>query len=145
MDERVKAYLEANQAAAMITTRKGGSPHVARVGVGLVDGKLWSSGTQTRRRTAHIRRDPRATLFVFGEGYGWLGLDTTVSILDGPDVPQLTLVFMREMQAAAGQTPAPGHITWFGTEKTEDEFLQIMVDEQRILYEFEVVRAYGMY
>ena len=34
---------------------------------------------------------------------------------------------------------------WFGQEKTEEEFLQIMVEEQRLIYEFDVTRAYGMY
>jgi len=48
MDERVRAFLERNHAAAMITLRKNGTPHVARVGVGLIDGELWSSGTQGR-------------------------------------------------------------------------------------------------
>jgi hypothetical protein len=145
MDERIRTYLEANQSAAMITLRKDGTPHVARVGVGLVDGRLWSSGTQSRVRTEHIRRDPRSTLFVFGGGYGWLGLETHVTILDGPDVPQRTLGFMREMQSSSGPAAQPGRVMWFGQEKTEEEFLQIMVDEQRLLYEFEIVRAYGMY
>ena len=145
MDKRIRSFLEANQSAAMTTLRANGTPHVARIGLGMLDGKIWSSGTQTRLRTKHLRRDPRATLFVFEAGYRWLALETTVTILEGPDVPNQTLRFMRALQHDFDTKPAPGHVMWFGQEKTEEEFLQIMVEEQRLIYEFDVTRAYGMY
>jgi hypothetical protein len=34
---------------------------------------------------------------------------------------------------------------WFGQKKTIEEFRQAMIDEERLVYEFEVKRAYGMY
>ena len=145
MDERIRSFLEANQSAAMTTLRANGTPHVARIGLGMLDGKIWSSGTQTRLRTTHLRRDPRATLFVFESGYRWLALETTVTLLEGPDVPNQTLRFMRALQDDLDTKPAPGHVMWFGQEKTEEEFLQIMVEEQRLIYEFNVTRAYGVY
>ncbi|RLT26662.1 MAG: hypothetical protein DWI48_05685 [Chloroflexi bacterium] len=46
MDDAVRAYLEKNHAAAMITLRADGTPHAARIGVALVGDKLWSSGNQ---------------------------------------------------------------------------------------------------
>ena len=57
MDERVRTFLERNHAAIMVTTKPDGIAHVARVGVGLVDGQLESSGTRGRVRTEHLRRD----------------------------------------------------------------------------------------
>ncbi len=84
MDERIQAFLEANQSAAMITLRADGTPHVARIGLGIIEGKIWSSATQGRVRTKHIRRDPRSTLYISEPGYRWLGLETTVTILEGP-------------------------------------------------------------
>jgi hypothetical protein len=40
----------------------------------------------------------------------------------------------------------PGEpIAWYGSPKTEEEFLRIMVEEQRLIYEFDVLRSYGMY
>ena len=145
MDERIQSFLEANQSAAMTTLRADGTPHVARIGLGVLNGKIWSSGTQTRLRTKHLRRDPRSTLFVFEAGYRWLGLETTVTILEGPDVPDQTLRFMRALQENLETKAAPGHVMWFGQEKTEKEFREIMVEEQRLIYEFNVTRAYGMY
>lgn len=34
---------------------------------------------------------------------------------------------------------------WYGQERTVDEFLRLMVEEQRLIYEFEVEKVYGMY
>src|SRR5206468_9116879 len=50
-----RAFLDAHHAAAMITLRADGTPHAVRVGVALVDGMLWSSGTHDRLRTGHLR------------------------------------------------------------------------------------------
>ena len=36
-------------------------------------------------------------------------------------------------------------ILWYGQPQTPEEFLQTMRDEGRLVYEFEVRRAYGMY
>jgi PPOX class probable F420-dependent enzyme len=132
VDDRVRTFIkEKNHGAVMITLKKDGTPHVARVGVGLVDGKLWSSGAQTRVRTKHLRRDPRSTLFVLGgHPQEWLGLECRVIILDGPDAPQLNLSLYREL---AGE---PDDL---------DEYLAAMVTEQRLIYEFEILRAYGQY
>src|SRR4051812_2020387 len=115
MDDKVRTFLEKHRDAVMTTTKKDGMPHVARIGVGLVDGKLWSSGTQTRVRTGHIRRDPRSALMVMGDTrWEWLGLETRVTILDGPDAPQLNLKLYR---ALAGE---PDDV---------DEYLDAMVKE----------------
>jgi hypothetical protein len=36
-------------------------------------------------------------------------------------------------------------LTWFGADTEEPEFLQKMVEEGRLIYEFEVTRAYGLH
>jgi len=143
MDEAVQAFLERNRTAAMVTLRRDGTPHSVRVGVGVVDGKLWSSGTHTRARTRHLRRDPRSTLSVFDAEWRWLTLECTVTILDGPDAPQLNLRLMQLMQQ--GMHVEPGKINWFGRQLTHEAFLETMVQEQRLIYEFDIVRSYGMY
>jgi PPOX class probable F420-dependent enzyme len=131
LSDEDREFLEQNRSAAMVTLREDGTPHVARVGVGLVDGKLWSSGTQARIRTKHLRRDPRSTLFVFdpANAWRWLGLETTVTILDGPDAPQLNLTLYR---------------TLAGEPEDLEEYLKAMVTEQRLIYQFEVNRTYGI-
>jgi PPOX class probable F420-dependent enzyme len=132
MDEKVRSFLEKHHGAVMTTLKKDGTPHVARVGAGLVDGKLWSSGTATRIRTKHLRRDPRSTLFVFGgHAQEWAGLETKVTILDGDDAPQLNLALYRVL---AGKDP-----------DDMDEYLKAMADDERLIYEFEILHSYGQF
>jgi len=131
MEDNVRLFLEKHHDAVQTTLKKDGTPHVARIGIGLVDGKLWSSATQDRARTANLRRDPRSTLMVMGDNrYEWMGLETRVTILDGPDAPQLNLKLYRVL---AGE---PDDL---------DEYLAAMVAEKRLIYEFEPVGSYGQF
>jgi hypothetical protein len=70
-------------------------------------------------------------LFVFdvSNAWRWLGLETTVTILDGPDAPELNLALYR---------------TLAGEPEDAQEYLSAMVAEQRLIYEFEINRAYGI-
>ena len=139
LTEKQRAFLEQNRSAAMITVARDGSPRVVRVGVAVVDGQLWSSGTHGRVRTKRLRRDPRCTLFVFDPGYSWLALDTRVQILDGPDVPDLSVRLFRRMQ-----NRPTGPLTWFGRELDTEAFRQTLVDDRRLIYQFGIVRGYGL-
>ena len=149
MDERELNFVKEAASASMITLRRDGTPHATRVGVSVVDGKVWSSGTQTRLRTRHLRRDPRSTLFVFDttpdKNWRWLTLESTVTILDGDDAPQLNMRLFETMQARMPTPPAPGRFSWFGQEMSAEEFVAKMVEEKRLIYEFDVKRAYGMF
>ncbi len=139
LTNRDLAFLEDHHAAAMITVSRDGVARLARVGVALVDGQLWSSSTRERVRTKRLRRDPRCTLFVFDPGFAWLALETVVTLLEGPDAPSQNLRLFRQMQ---GKPQGP--LRWFDREMGEPEFLQAMVDEGRLLYQFEVQRSYGL-
>lgn len=139
LTESQRTFLANNNAAAMITIAEDGMPKAVRVGVALVDGKLWSSGTQDRVRTNRLRWDPRCTLFVFDKQYSFLTLETRVTILDGPDAPERNLHLMRQMQ-----NKPTGPLNWFGQVLDTDAFLQTMADQQRLVYEFDIQRAYGM-
>jgi hypothetical protein len=133
-------YLRDNHSGAMITVGGDGVAKAVRVGVALVDGRLWSSGTAGRVRTERLRQDPRCTLFVFDSGFGSMTLESTVTVLDGPDAPNRNLRLFRVMQ----DRPT-GPLSWFGAVLDEADFLRSMVDEQRLLYEFDVQRTYGMH
>lgn len=123
----------------MITIGQDGMPKVARVGIAVVDGKVWSSGTEDRVRTRRLRRDPRCTLFVFDQQFAFLTLETTVTLLEGSEAPASNLRLFRVMQ-----NRPTGPLSWFGTEVDEASFLQRMAEEGRLVYEFEVHRSYGI-
>jgi PPOX class probable F420-dependent enzyme len=130
VDAKVRDFLEHHHAAVMTTLKSDGTPHVARVGVGLVEGKLWSSSTRTRVRNEHLQRDPRSTLVVldYDNAYRWMGLETRVTILDDDDAVENNLALYRVL---AGE---PDDL---------QEYREAMVKEERIVYEFAIGRAYG--
>jgi hypothetical protein len=78
-------------------------------------------------------------LFVFDQAFRWLVLETTVTILEGPEAAAQNLRLFRVMQDRPG-----GPLSWFGGELDEDAFLQAMADEHRLIYEFDVHRSYGL-
>jgi Pyridoxamine 5'-phosphate oxidase len=140
LSESDRNFLDNNVSAAMITVATDGTAKATRVGVKLVDDKLWSSGTRDRVRTKRLRRDPKATFFVYDAEFGYVTLETTVTILDGPEAPELNVRFFRGIQ---GKPDGP--LSWFGGELDEEQFLQTMRDEGRVIYEAEITKAYGMH
>ncbi len=138
-----RAFLQQHHTAAMATLRPDGSVHVVRMASGLVDGRIWSSATQDRVRTRHVRRDPRATLYVYDQAYAFLTVESRVSILEDAGVPEKSLRFFQTLQAGM-QGLTPGMVLWHGQERTPEEFLRLMVEERRIIFEFEPIRAYGL-
>jgi hypothetical protein len=145
LDQQMTAFLMKNHSAAMTTLMRDGTPHTVRVGVALVDGRIWSSGTQARLRTVHVRRDPRSTLFVFDDAWSYLTLECRVTILDGPQVPDQSIRLFEVMQAHLDPAPSPGTLMWNGHETPIAEFRRLMVEEKRLIYEFEPLRSYGPY
>ncbi len=123
----------------MATIADDGTPKMVRVGVARVDGNVWSSGTEDRVRTRRLRHDPRAVLYVHDATARWLALEATVTILDGPDVPRQSVRLFRVMQGKP-----EGGLSWFGGELDEAAFEAQMIDERRIIYQFEIDHSYGM-
>ena len=134
-----QAFLDSTRSAAMITIGQDGMPKAVRVGVVMVDGLLWSSGTVDRARTRRLRRDPRSTIFVFDGQYRYLTLETTVTLLEGTDAPEQSVRLFRQMQ----RRPT-GDLAWNGEELSEPDFLAAMVREGRLIYQFDVHKAYGL-
>lgn len=134
-----REFIEQNPGAAMITIGDDGMPKAVRVGVAVVDGNLWSSGTEDRVRTRRLRDDPRCTVFVFGDDRRALTLETRVSIIHGPDSAEDSVRLFRTMQKRP-----EGDLLWYGDELDEAAFTQRMLDEQRLIYEFEIEKAYGL-
>ncbi len=140
LGDKELTFLADHKSAAMITVGADGYAKAARVGVVLIDGKLWSSSTADRARTKRLRRDPRSTLFVFDAAFAFLALEATVTVLEGPQALADSVRLFREMQGK----PA-GPLSWFGAELEEPEFLDLLAKEGRLIYEFDVTRAYGLY
>jgi hypothetical protein len=77
---------------------------------------------------------------VHDNSFGFLALESTVTILDGPDAPADNLALFRLMQSKP-----TGPISWFGGEFDDEGFLAQMAAEQRLIYEFEPHHTYGLH
>ncbi|HWL01677.1 MAG TPA: pyridoxamine 5'-phosphate oxidase family protein [Microbacteriaceae bacterium] len=132
-------FIADHHTAAIITVDENAVPKPVRIDYAIIDGKIWSSGTQTRVRTRRLRKDPSATLFIWDPVFDFLSVRTTVTILDGPDAPELNLRYFRVLKG----TPE-GPLTWMGKGEFDDDgFRAQMVADQRLIYQFEPISAYG--
>ncbi len=105
--------------AAMTTLRADDTPHTVRVGCVLIGDVLWSSGNQERLRTRLLRRDPRATLMVFNSRGGYLTAEGRVRLLEGDDVPELSVRLFRAMKHI--EDAPPDALIRFGDRETTPE------------------------
>ena len=135
-------FFSRHHGAAMTTLRADGTPHMVRVGCVLIGNVLWSSGTRERLRTRNLRRDPRATVMVFNSRGGYLTAEARVRLLEGDEVPELSVRLFRRMNHM-DNAPPDAPIRFGDREMTPDELCQFMVDDQRLIYEFEPGRVYG--
>ena len=147
LDDKATAFINANRDAAMVALRRDGTPHVTRIVAGLVNGALVSSGTRTRLRSKLLKRDPRCTLFFFettpgaGRAFGgYLSVEATVTIHDGPEALRRSVEYFKTVLGSS----ADGKVTYGGKSMTEAEALEALERDERILYEFNVIRTYGV-
>ncbi|ADP82386.1 pyridoxamine 5'-phosphate oxidase family protein [Pseudofrankia inefficax] len=132
--------------AAMITLRADGTAHMARIEVATFDSRVWATGAEPLVRTKNLRRDPRCSLFVFGAHPHWLGLETTASIIDGPDAPG---ILVRLLRARHGDATPPGtvlaHDDQLGHDRPwpEADYLEHAHAHRLLAYSFTIIRTYG--
>jgi general stress protein 26 len=132
-------FIQSGPAVAMITVGEDGYAKPVRIGVAILDGELVATATEDRRRTHRLRSDPRCTLYFNDAQYAYLAVETKVTIVDGEAGIEDSIRLVRHWQ---GQPEGP--VSWFGATLQPDEFRQTMVDEKRVVFRFEVVKAHGM-
>jgi PPOX class probable F420-dependent enzyme len=138
MNDAVLQLAAANNIATLATIKRDGRPQLSNVNyhfdpeamlvrISVVDG---------RAKVANLRRDPRASLLINGDG-GW-----TYGVLEGD-------AEFSEVTRAVDDAPAQELVDVFrdvaGKEHPDwDEYRQAMVDDQRLVLRIRVTHAYGM-
>ncbi|SNY46803.1 PPOX class F420-dependent oxidoreductase [Paractinoplanes atraurantiacus] len=96
--------------------------------------RIYVSLTDSRAKTANLRRDPRAALEVTrGDGWAWATAEGEVELIgpgadpDGPEVDALVDYYRK----AAGEHP-----NW-------EEYRSVMVSDRRVLMVLKVSHVYG--
>ena len=123
------AFLQVNHTAVMATIDARGRPHAVPVLCALVDGELWSSGTEGRVRTRHLDERPYATLTVLHKGFWgeWLTVAGKVEVRRASRVEDN----LRLYRAATGRDP-----------DDLDEYRTAMGEERRLVYALTPERVY---
>jgi PPOX class probable F420-dependent enzyme len=129
LTSRQRDFLEANHSAIMATVDDRGRPHAVPVLCALVDGRLWSSGTDLRVRTRYLAAHPYASLTVLGKGFGgeWLTVSGPVETRREHRVEDN----LRLYRAATGRDPDDLEV-----------YRAAMVAERRLVYALTPERVY---
>ena len=120
----------------LTTIKSDGRPQISNIAYALMDGDVaLISVTDGRAKTANLRRDPRASLYVLGDNfYQWAVLEGTVELspvaADPHDATADLLVAY--YQAANGE-----HDDW-------EDYRAAMVADKRLVLSFRPERAYGI-
>jgi PPOX class probable F420-dependent enzyme len=128
IDEALE-YVRTNNHAVLATLKRDGTPQLSPVTAGVdAEGRVVISTRQTAYKVRHVRRDPRAWLCAFPDGfYGhWAQLEGTVDILELPAAMDALIAYYREISGE--------HPDW-------DEYRAAMEREQRVLLRLTLTKA----
>ncbi len=114
-------FLRTNHRAVLATTRADGSPQLSPVTVGVdADGLVVVSTRETAAKTRNLRRDPRAWVCGFSDGFfgPWVQVAGTTEIVSLPAAMDGLVAYYRSI---AGEHP-----DW-------DDYRRAMTAERRVL------------
>ena len=127
--DQARAYVREHSHAVLATLRKDGTPQLSPVAATVDEqGRVVVSSRETAYKVRNLRREPRAWLCVFPDGfYGeWVQVEGDVDVLSLPDAMEPLVDYYRRV---AGEHP-----DW-------DEYRAAMQAEQRCLIRVTLTRA----
>ena len=122
-------FLATHRRAVLATRRRDGRPQLSPVSVGVdAAGRAIISSRETAYKTRNLRRDPRASLCVFDDGFfgPWVQIDGTAEVLSLPGAMDLLVDYYRRV---AGEHP-----DWA-------EYRRAMERERRVLLRISIASA----
>ena len=132
-----ETFLGENTKGVLITLRADGRPQSSNIAYSFADGVARISVTDTRAKTANLRRDGRAVLHVIGEDswYQYVSASGTAELTPLTTTPgDDTGKELLEVYNAVAGEPHPD----------PDEFYQAMVDDKRLAVRFRPDSYAGM-
>jgi PPOX class probable F420-dependent enzyme len=127
--DEAREFVRSHHRAVLATMRRDGTPQLSPVTCGLDDsGAVIVSTRETAAKTKNVRRDPRAWLCVFTDGFfgRFVQLEGTVTVVSLPEAMEGLVAYYR---AISGEHP-----DW-------DDYRAVMVRDQRVLLRLELTRA----
>jgi len=121
---------------ALVTLRRDGRPQLSNVMYGVGDGLVRVSVTDDRAKTANMRRDPRASLYVSRpDGWSYLVIDGEAELSPVATAPDDSVV---EELVELYRSLEGDHPDW-------DEYRRAMVADRRLVVRLRPVHAYGVW
>jgi PPOX class probable F420-dependent enzyme len=129
-------FAKTRHQGVLVTQKRDGRPQLSNVAYALTDGVVRVSVTADRAKTANLRRDPRASLYVGRDDFwayavleGDAELSAVTTAPDDATAEELVVLY----RAVRGED----HPDWA-------EFRRAMVQERRLVVRLRVTHAYGM-
>jgi PPOX class probable F420-dependent enzyme len=130
------SFIADQHQGVLVTQKRDGRPQLSNIAYALgADGIVRVSVTDGRAKTANLRRDDRAALYVGRPDFG------AYAVVEGRG--ELSAV-SREPGDAAGQELAALYREVRGEHPDWDDFHQAMVDDRRLVVRLHPQHAYGM-
>jgi PPOX class probable F420-dependent enzyme len=124
-----RAVIREQHHAVLATMRRDGTPQLSPVAAAVdADGRVVVSSRETAVKTKNVRRDPRAWLCVFPDGFfgRWVQVEGSVEVVSLPEAMDGLVEYYRSI---AGE-----HDDW-------DDYRAAMQREQRVLIRLDLTRA----
>ncbi len=119
--ERALSFLRDNHHSVLITRKRDGDPQPSPVVHGVDDsGRVIISSREPAYKVRNLRRDPRAVLCAFGDGFfgPWVTVRGTAEIVSLPDAMDTLVALYRQIRGE--------HPDW-------EEYRAAMVRERRLV------------
>jgi PPOX class probable F420-dependent enzyme len=104
--DEARAFVRAHHRAVLVTHRGDDQLQTSPVTVGVDDeGRVEISSRETAFKVRNLRRDPRATLCVFTDGfYGdWVQLDGAAEVVSLPEAMDHLVAYYRRARSRCGR------------------------------------------
>lgn len=127
--DEARRFIEEHHRAVLVTRRSDGTLQTSPIVVTVDgEGRAIVSSRETAYKVKNLRRDPRATVCVFTDGFfgEWVQIDGTADVVSLPEAMDLLVDYYRRL---AGE-----HDDW-------DEYRAAMEQEQRVLVRIAVEHA----
>lgn len=122
-------FVREHHRGVLATVRRDGRPQMSPIAASVdADGLVAISSRETAIKVKNLRRDPRASLCAFNDGFfgDWVQLDGTAEILSLPDAMEPLVEYYRSLSGE--------HPDW-------DDYRAAMERDQRLLIRIRVERA----
>jgi PPOX class probable F420-dependent enzyme len=122
-------FVREHHRGVLATVRRDGRPQMSPIAASVdADGLVAISSRETAIKVKNLRRDPRASLCAFNDGFfgDWVQLDGTAEILSLPDAMEPLVEYYRSLSGE--------HPDW-------DDYRATMERDQRLLIRIRVERA----